>query len=381
MDNAGDNDTALKEIERWLATKGVSWDASLHRLRCFGHVVALISNAFTANKPVKAERVPRAPKGTPKAAKPTWIRPVDAISKLHEVVFFAMRTPARAKEWRDCTAEASNDLLYLIKDNDTRWFSIYLLLVRAVLLKATINIFTSQNIVSNKRGDKNLSAHIMLREDWHYCSDIIAFMKPLYLCIKTLEGKPTSGRNGFIADIIPAYDYIEEHLEDQLVINSEEFRDIDTGIPTPAQEPVGLQDIMVGFEQHRIPPGKPQPGIQLRDWDLRQQLQPPLLNFLTPVLHLLGNLVLNFIVVFTRAVPTSSFAAIVAPRKVSIILRHTLCHSCGWTSRCSVVDNPVSLSSVSEPGLEFNMGEEVFVFLSSQLMGLVAVLSQPDAAD
>ncbi len=40
MDNLPDNDTALREISRWLLTKGVNWDGDKHRIRCFGHVAA-----------------------------------------------------------------------------------------------------------------------------------------------------------------------------------------------------------------------------------------------------------------------------------------------------------------------------------------------------
>jgi hypothetical protein len=101
-------------------------------------------------------------------------RPIDAIFKLHEAIFFAMRTPARAKEWRDCTTEASDDFLHPIKDNDTCWLSIYLMLVRAIVLRNTITLFTAQNLTSAK-DEKNLSACIMSREDWQYCSDVIAF--------------------------------------------------------------------------------------------------------------------------------------------------------------------------------------------------------------
>ncbi len=52
---------------------------------------SLIANAFTANKPLKVAHVARAP-NTPKADKPVWIRPIDGISKLHDVIFFVMRT-------------------------------------------------------------------------------------------------------------------------------------------------------------------------------------------------------------------------------------------------------------------------------------------------
>jgi hypothetical protein len=76
-----------------------------------------------------------------------------------------MRTPKRAKEWQNCTRQASDDFLHPIKNNDTRWFSIYLMLVRAVTLKDTISVFVTQNIISNKDG-KNLAECVMSKEDW-----------------------------------------------------------------------------------------------------------------------------------------------------------------------------------------------------------------------
>ena len=127
-----------------------------------------------------------------------------------------MRTPKRAREWQNCTKEASDDFLYPIKDNDTRQFSIYMMLVRAVTLKDTISIFVARNIVSDKDG-KNLSECIMSREDQQYYSNVIAFMKPLFLLVKDLEGKPELGAYGFIVDVLPAFDYIEQHLKRQLV--------------------------------------------------------------------------------------------------------------------------------------------------------------------
>ena len=61
-------------------------------------MVSLIVDAFTCNKPLKATRISRAPKGAPKADKPAWKRPVDAISKLYKITFFAMRTLKRVRE-------------------------------------------------------------------------------------------------------------------------------------------------------------------------------------------------------------------------------------------------------------------------------------------
>ena len=217
IDNAPNNNTALQEISKWLLSdKAVLWDADKYKLRCFSHVVSLIANAFTSNKPLKAARIARALRGTPKADKPIQKRPLDAITKLHEIIVFAIRTPARAQEWESCTKQASNDFLHPIKDNDTRWFSIYIMLVRAITLKDTIIIFTAANITADKDG-KNLLECIMSREDWLYYSNVIAFMKPLFLLVKELEGKPQFKANSYISDILLAYDYIALHIKDQLI--------------------------------------------------------------------------------------------------------------------------------------------------------------------
>jgi hypothetical protein len=80
----------------------------------------------------------------------------------HSAVY--IKTPARAKEWKEYTTKALDNFLHLIKDNNTRWFSIYLMLVRAVLLKNTIIVFTAQNLVSDK-DENNLSKCIISWED------------------------------------------------------------------------------------------------------------------------------------------------------------------------------------------------------------------------
>ena len=41
-------------------------------------------------------------------------------------------------------------------------------------------------------------------------------MKPLYLLVKGLEGKLELGANGFVADVMLLFDFMEEHLQLQL---------------------------------------------------------------------------------------------------------------------------------------------------------------------
>jgi hypothetical protein len=41
-------------------------------------------------------------------------------------------------------------------------------------------------------------------------------MKPLFLLIKDLEGKLESSANGFITDVLPAFDFMANHIDNQL---------------------------------------------------------------------------------------------------------------------------------------------------------------------
>jgi hypothetical protein len=52
-----------------------------------------------SNKLLKAARVEKALKGIPKAQKPTWKRPTNGISKLHEVIFFAIKIDCAMGPW------------------------------------------------------------------------------------------------------------------------------------------------------------------------------------------------------------------------------------------------------------------------------------------
>jgi hypothetical protein len=49
-DNTGDKDTSMVSVQVYLATLGITWIAEGHRLRCLGHIISLIANAFTVTR-------------------------------------------------------------------------------------------------------------------------------------------------------------------------------------------------------------------------------------------------------------------------------------------------------------------------------------------
>jgi hypothetical protein len=78
-----------------------------------------------------------------------------------------------------------------MQENDTRWFSTYLMIVRAIILRNSIDLFILRHQTS-ARDEKNLSEFTLTADDWNYCSEVNAFMKP-FLLVKELEGKSSSG--------------------------------------------------------------------------------------------------------------------------------------------------------------------------------------------
>ena len=194
-DNAGDNDTSMLSVQAYLATLSITWVAEHHRLRCLGHIINLIATAFTANESLKirAGARQRRVSGAPRVKKPKVERPVDCITKLHEIIKYIMAPGQRQDEFLSGSAELHIELLRPVRDQDTRWFSIYLMLARVIKLKDSIDLFVSRHLVPKYPGEKTLAEWVMSPDDWLYCNDVIAFMKPMYLLLKSLEGKNENG--------------------------------------------------------------------------------------------------------------------------------------------------------------------------------------------
>ena len=191
LDNAGDNDTSLRVVETFLLTQGVIWSGDAHRLRCFGHIVSLVAKAFTANKPLKVAQAVEASK-LPKLLKGSWVRPADALSKLHFIITFVTATAQRIEEFVIINQNVDNEILRPVQENDTRWLSTYLMVIRAIALRNSIDLFVLRHQTS-VRDEKNLSEYTLTVDDWNYCSEVNAFLKPLFLLVKELEGKSSSG--------------------------------------------------------------------------------------------------------------------------------------------------------------------------------------------
>lgn len=190
LDNASDNDTCMVHLEHWMIeNERYDWEGPNRRLRCFGHVVNLFVTLFFANKPLYSTKKKRVP-GAPKVK---WIKPGDAVEKVHDIVKFICGSDQRLQEFMRYVAEVGDASLHPVKDNDTRWFSKYLMLVRAILLRNAIDMFVFNHREPEKGSTVHLGDCVMSTDDWNYCIQCTHFLKPLYMLLEDLQGKNATG--------------------------------------------------------------------------------------------------------------------------------------------------------------------------------------------
>jgi len=104
-----------------------------------------------------------------------------------------MVTAQRIEEFMKINTDIDDKVLYLVKENDTRWFFTYLMIIRAILLRNSINLFVAQHLTLAK-DKKNLVDFVLSLDDWKYCAKVNAFIKLLYILVKELEGKSNTSR-------------------------------------------------------------------------------------------------------------------------------------------------------------------------------------------
>jgi hypothetical protein len=129
-----------------------------------------------ANKPFKVYRNRKDPIT---GVKVKWVRPFDAVTKLNTIIVFIMWTGQRIDAFMALTQFARGDMLRPIKENDTRWFSTYMMIFRVINLKDTIDLFVRRYRGEAKDG-KPLWDFRMSSDGWNYYIEVFTFMKPFY---------------------------------------------------------------------------------------------------------------------------------------------------------------------------------------------------------
>jgi hypothetical protein len=94
----------------------------------------------------------------------------------------------------------------VISDNQTRWNSVYLSIVRAITLYAKIQVFSE--------GHKDeLEASFLVQADWDVLKWLAASLEPFWAQTQHLQGNARYGHHGAIWEALPTMEYLLEHLE------------------------------------------------------------------------------------------------------------------------------------------------------------------------
>jgi hypothetical protein len=221
LDNASNNDTAMKCIGAKLQLLGIEFDPVKRRLRCLGHIINLVVKAFLwGDDPETFEREvdSLADQEHYDAELLLWWKR-GPLGKLHNIVVWIGRSPQRRDKYEDKVRQFNPESTAsaLVHGNETRWGGNYDELQRALHQREALEEFVSTAIRHNQHGERDAQATALKNdeltpEDWSILTDIMQFLQPFRKWQLMLQGHRTQGA---LYDVLPAMDELLLHMEDR----------------------------------------------------------------------------------------------------------------------------------------------------------------------
>ncbi len=116
MDNASSNGTLIEAVADSLALDNIAYDSDHRRLRCNGHIINLVVQAFLFGAEEDDHEEPNENTISPSEAQLDHWRRRGPLGKLHNIIRWIMITPQRIYTFK----ELSGGLMPR-RDNSTRW--------------------------------------------------------------------------------------------------------------------------------------------------------------------------------------------------------------------------------------------------------------------
>jgi hypothetical protein len=221
LDNASNNDTAMKCISAKLRELNIEFDPVQSRLRCHGHIINLVVKAFVWGEEPEAfelEAESLRNQQDEEAELLLWRRRVP-IGKLHNIIVWIGRSPQRRDKFNEKVKQLHPERVAtpLVYGNGTRWGGDYNELVRALQHREALEEFVSTAIRYNLHGERDalptaLKLDELHPEDWTILTDIMQFLQPFRKWQLMLQGHRTQGA---LFDVLPAMDELLLHMEDR----------------------------------------------------------------------------------------------------------------------------------------------------------------------
>jgi len=224
LDNAENNDTCVQALAR---TWGWSREeAKQRRLRCFGHIINLVAQAFAlGEKQTEFEDALKAEhQQLDQAGKQRLWQICGPIGKLHYIVVYILRTPQRRRAFKAGGEDCDPTTFVPKRDNATRWNSIYQMILRALKLKAWIELYCFKNKRTPQQKDGFLDEMLLNDDDLYVLRELGRAMKIFEDATEALQGHAKNAEFGSMGECIP----VIEALQDSLIALQREFPEANT---------------------------------------------------------------------------------------------------------------------------------------------------------
>ncbi|KAF5701051.1 hypothetical protein FMUND_14060 [Fusarium mundagurra] len=237
-DNAASNDVCLRNLYTTLDASITRADTEARRMRCFGHILNLVAQAFlygddAASFELQSEAYDMLERV--EEVLEHW-RAKGPVGKLHNIVKFIRASPQRtetfkahAREQEEVDtyklAEESTAELEVIQNNATRWNSTYMMIERALVKQSELNSFIQELGLEADASKRVPTADILTSDDWKVLREVSHILEPVYNMTMRTQGWGTSGGHGRLWEVMTGMEFVLEHLEDWKVLYEDETAD------------------------------------------------------------------------------------------------------------------------------------------------------------
>jgi hypothetical protein len=237
-DNAASNDVCLRNLYTTLDASITRADTEARRMRCFGHILNLVAQAFlygddAASFELQSEAYDMLERVEEDLEH--W-RAKGPVGKLHNIVKFIRASPQRteafkahAREQEEVDtyklAEESTTELEVIQNNATRWNSTYMMIERALVKQSELNSFIQELGLEADASKRVPTADILTSDDWKILREVSHILEPVYNMTMRTQGWGTSGGHGRLWEVMTGMEFVLEHLEDWKVLYEDEAAD------------------------------------------------------------------------------------------------------------------------------------------------------------
>jgi hypothetical protein len=209
-DNSSTNDTLCNAISQYLYEKeDITWDPSYQRIRCQGHTINLIVQAFLFSRS-QLEKIELYDKDNnlenelnkqAQSEREEVFRTMGILGKLHNIIVHSRSSAGRTEEFRSLAGRM------IPLDNSTRWNSWYQMIDTALKNESAIDNYVKANF-------KSLEKDHLSPQDWTSLRTINTFLQPFNRA--TLENE---GDHVTLDQLLFTMDVLGKHMEKSIVHN------------------------------------------------------------------------------------------------------------------------------------------------------------------